>query len=188
MDVQSYDFHTGPGRRLAKGCTRGDTLLALFGFASHMFLFMAIGAFIALRSELAGKICFWFAGAFSIILLVIRGSQVGTGTTKESIEAIKAAWNLDNRIKVKAEKIYQRLCKRIQHMTAGDITNLEKASGLYPDPSTRHTNHSIFWVHFKGSDTNSATDWCTNVAHPLISCSDERDICEYIKNKYMLVK
>lgn len=94
MDIQSYDFHTGPGRRLAKGCTRGDTLLAAFGFFAHMFLFLAIGAGITLHHHASGWWTVWICGPIALLLLGLRASQVGVSTTNESVQAIKDAWSL----------------------------------------------------------------------------------------------
>lgn len=84
-------LHNQPGRRFATGSSREDQLLGLFGFAAHAVLFTAIGLTLALALgagwEVAGL--FWF---LSIVMLVVRGMQVGTTTTVESFAAIKKAW------------------------------------------------------------------------------------------------
>ncbi len=77
--------HNQPGRRLAKGCTKDDIYLAAFGFVAHMCLFLCLGYFLPTWAMCT-------TGTLAVILLVIRGKQAGTGTTKESIQAIKDAF------------------------------------------------------------------------------------------------
>lgn len=88
----SLDPHAQPGRRLARGSTRGDQLLALFGFLAHAVLFTAVGMTV---DRLLGDDGFSLEMALygtSLSLLVLRGAQVGVTTTVESVHAIREAW------------------------------------------------------------------------------------------------
>ncbi len=79
--------HSQPGRRLATGCNRADTLLALFHFVAHGSLFLAIGAAVSGNETLA----IW-SGSVAFVLLVVRAGMVGSSTTKESFKAIWKVW------------------------------------------------------------------------------------------------
>lgn len=92
INPRSYEHHIGPGRRLATGCTRGDTLMAAFGFFAHAFLFIAVGAGVALADQVFGVGVLIASTIGALSLLALRTYQVGASTTKESIEAIKEAW------------------------------------------------------------------------------------------------
>lgn len=92
--------HKQPGRRFAKGATMDDIILGAFGFVSHFFLFMFLGALAAYffsdgnqQISILNQAFLWLTGITALILLVIRGIQVRATTTKESIEAIKEAFN-----------------------------------------------------------------------------------------------
>lgn len=76
---------TQPGRRFAKGATREDIYLGIFGFISHLFFFMTLGA-------LLPKYGSCITGTLAIICLAVRAGMVGASTTKESIKAIKDAF------------------------------------------------------------------------------------------------
>lgn len=92
LDPSSYDTHKGPGRRLAEGCTRGDTILAAFGLFSHFAFFAALGALPCVLWPSWSKVVLEVAAVASVVCLVVRFSQVGGTTTAESARAVRKAW------------------------------------------------------------------------------------------------
>lgn len=83
--------HRQPGRRFAKGASWDDIKLGTFGFVSHLFFFMFLGA-LAQHLWPDHDVLLWVTGILAALCLVIRGGQVGTSTTKESIAAIQHAF------------------------------------------------------------------------------------------------
>ncbi len=86
--------HRQPGRRFAKGATWDDIKLGSFGFVSHVFLFMFLGALVQYHWP-DYDILLWVTGIAAGLCLFIRGGQVGSSTTKESIAAIQEAHRLE---------------------------------------------------------------------------------------------
>lgn len=84
--------HNQPGRRFGRGSNRDDQLLGLFGFLSHTVFFIAITSVFLYYFPQWILFIMCSSSTLAIICLVIRGLQVGSSTTKESIGAIKDAW------------------------------------------------------------------------------------------------
>lgn len=94
MGVSRYGYETnnGPGSRFSTGSSRGDHLLGTFGFVTHMFFFLFIGALICYHWQDHIWNIMLTTGVIAGMCLVIRGAIVGVTTTKESLKAIKEAW------------------------------------------------------------------------------------------------
>lgn len=84
--------HTGPGRRFATGTTKADHITGLFGFLAHAVLFFGLGCLICILLPDWALCLVTVALGFAGVLLVVRGSQVGLTTTRESVAAIREAW------------------------------------------------------------------------------------------------
>lgn len=85
--------HKQPGRRFAKGATKDDILLGAFGLFSHIMLFLFLGALTVFLWPASTTAFLWATGVMALACLVVRGKQVGSSTTRESIAAIKRAFN-----------------------------------------------------------------------------------------------
>lgn len=83
--------HDQPGRRFAKGATWDDILLGTFGLVSHILLFLFLGGLAVHFCPDAAPVFLWATGLLAALCLVVRGKQVGSTTTKESIAAIRDA-------------------------------------------------------------------------------------------------
>lgn len=87
--------HDQPGRRFAKGATWDDIALGTFGFVSHVLLFLFLGGVAVHSWPEAATPFLWTTGLLAALCLVVRGRQVGSTTTKESVAAIREAVNDD---------------------------------------------------------------------------------------------